>query len=107
MLMSFKDYFDKQVSHRHRHPIIRDPSTRKFARTVPEYIKPKTSPKKYNDFKKQKNKKDTLLSNNDIGRLQSMFNVKNLPVGKVKGLKRTGVGLKKLTTGRVQLVKTK
>ena len=107
MLMSFKDYFDKQVSHRHRHPVVRDPSTRKFARTVPEYIRPKNSPKKYNDFKNQKNSTKTNLSNTDTTKLQSMFNVKDLPVGKVKGLKRTGVGLKKTQSGRIQLVKTK
>lgn len=107
MLMSFKDYFDKQVSHRHRHPVVRDPSTRKFARTVPEYVRPKTSPKKYNDFKKQNNNTKTTISNTDTRKLQSMFNVKNLPVGKVKGLKRTGVGLKKTPSGHIQLVKTK
>ena len=107
MLMSFKDYYDKQVSHRHRHPVLRDPSTRKHARTVPEYIAPKTSPKKYNDFKKQPNSTKTTLTNTDTGKLQSMFNVRSLPVGKVKGLKRTGVGLKKTPSGHVQLVKTK
>jgi len=107
MLGSFKDYFDRQVQHRHRHPLVRDPSTRKHAYTVPKYIRPKTSPKTKNHFKKQKNKNQTTLSNTDTNKLKNMFNVRHLPVGKVKGLKRTGVGLKKTNTGKILMVKTK
>lgn len=107
MLMSFKDYFDKQVSHRHRHPLLRDPGTRKNTYTVPKYIRPKTSPKKYNDFKKQKNSTQTNITKTDTNKLKNMFNVRHLPVNKIKGLKRTGVGLIKRPSGKIQLVKTK
>lgn len=107
MLGNFKDFFDKQVKHRHRHPILRDPGTRKNSYTVPKYLRPKNSPKKYNDFKKQKNKPTDNIVGSDVRKLQSMFNVKDLPVNKVKGLKRTGVGIVKRPNGRIQLVKTK
>jgi len=108
MLTSFKDYFDQQVQHRHRHPVIRDPSTRKNSYTVPRYIRPTSSKLKiYQDFKKQVNKKQTSIGSEDVKELKGKFNVRNMPVNKVKGLKRTGVGMVKRPNGRVQLVKTK
>lgn len=108
MLKSFKDYFDQEVSHRHRHPLVRDPSTRKNSYTVPKYIRPTSSNlKTYKNFKKQDNNKKVNIGTEDAKKLQSMFNVRNMPVGKVKGLKRTGVGLVKKPNGRVQIVKTK
>ena len=107
MLMSFKDFFDKKPAHRHQHPVLRDPSTRKKSYTVPIYLRPKTTPKKYNDFKKQKNCGCSSIGNTDVNKLQKTFNVRSLPVNKVKGLKRTGVGLVKRPNGRVQLIKTK
>lgn len=108
MLDSFKDYYDKQVQHRHRHPVIRDPSTRKHSYTVPLYIRPTTSKlKPYKDFKKQQNKNNTNIGSETIKELKKKFNVRNMPVGVVKGLKRTGVGMVKKPTGRIELVKTK
>lgn len=105
--ISFKDYHDQQVQHRHQHPLIRDPSTRKHARTVPAYMAPKMTPKGYNDFKKQKPCPCKGITNTDVAKLQKLHNVKDLPVGKVKGLKRTGVGLVKQPNGLVKMVKTK
>lgn len=108
MLTSFKDYFDQQVQHRHRHPVLRDPSTRKNSYTVPRYIRPTSSKlKTYKDFKNQVSKQQTSIGKETADELQSKFNVRNMPVGKVKGLKRTGVGMVKRPNGRVQLVKTK
>lgn len=108
MLMSFKDYFDKQVQHRHRHPVLRDPGTRKHVQTVPSYIRPKQTPKPYNDIKKEANGKRKSLSTTDAQKVQNMFGVKNIKPGEIKGLKRTGTGLRKSpATGRVEIVKTK
>ena len=108
MLTSFKDYYDKQVQHRHRHPVIRDPSTRKNSYSVPQYIRPTSSKlKMYKDFKNQVNKDKTNIGVEATKELKDKFNVRNMPVGKVKGLKRTGVGMVKRPNGSVQLVKTK
>lgn len=108
MLTSFKDYFDSQVQHRHRHPVLRDPTTRKNTYTVPRYIRPTTSKlKPYKDFKKQDNKQQINIDKETTNELKSKFNVRNMPVGRVKGLKRTGVGMVKKPNGRIQLVKTK
>lgn len=106
MIQSFKDYFDQQVQHRHRHPLVRDPGMRKHAQTVPTYVKPKTTPKKYNDFKKNGNNSTSSLTSLDKRKLQKTFNVSKLPINKVKGLKRTGVGMVRRPNGSVQLVKT-
>lgn len=108
MLASFKDYFDQQVRHRHRHPVLRDPGTRKHTYTVPRYIRPTSSKlKTYKEFKKQSNNQQMSIGKEDAKELKGMFNVKKMPVGVVKGLKRTGVGMVKKPNGRIQLVKTK
>ena len=58
-------------------------------------------------IKNQVNKDKTNIGVEATKELKDKFNVRNMPVGKVKGLKRTGVGMVKRPNGSVQLVKTK
>lgn len=96
------------VSHRHQHPVVRDPGTRKNAETVPNYLQTDSSlPAAYKLLQQRVGPKYVKISAKDAYMLTKRFGVNRLKPGKPKGLKKSGIAIEIKPNGQYYLLKTK
>ena len=93
------------VKHRQQHSVVRDPGTRKHARTIPAYLQTDLNlPNSFKSMQRPGSPKFVYISPQDAYKLSKHFGVKDLR--RPKGLKKSGVALGVKPNGRYYLMKT-
>jgi predicted nucleotidyltransferase len=95
-----------KTNHRQQHAVVRDPGTRKHARTVPKYLETDLHlPNCFKVMQRPGGPKFLFINPQDAYKLAKHFGVQNL--NRPKGLKKSGVALGMKPSGRFYLMRTK